>query len=574
MGKKFVLSKTVSNRAWGKVDTGAMFKRLVEGLTDGIDGAREAINEVYAVLKAAPNGELAEADAWGPHHEIADDGTVKLNKSALTATVAELAKADLTSIQKARAKEHLLKHYEELEISPPESLSGEMARIAAALTGEMAVSEIPVSPAVNLDALKADDDDPLEVVVAIPAGKSKRGWDYLPRALQDIVDVVNAEGLPGYEGHQSQANIDWEFRTPVTHWVGGIWREGVAYFRGLIDKGAADLKRWIRGGTIKTVSIWGTPQLAYENGETKVIGYEPLSIDWTPPRRAGMPTQIVAMGEMDSIRGEMDGSLEDLIEELRLAAAKKLDVDGKERWCYVERTYENYVIVSLSTLSDHRYYKIDFAVDGDKVVLGDAVEVELKRTYEPVDSGEMDNGGGSTMTWKELVAQLKAKLDSKEATLGQIFGEMGINAQAVAGEMSEVKAAMDASATLTKVREALGISGEMDVVASAKAAAEAVAAKVKAEHAAMVSEVLKEKVKGEMAQELVSRMLQVPENATKEQVVGEIDRLLADEKVKEHSASSTSTPQFRSVETTAARPRRACDPSVNQYRARKNAEVT
>jgi len=537
--ERFEISTTASGKPWADVDKSAIWKLLKQGLDDGADGAADAIREVYAAVKAPVNKDLAEADCWGPHHEVREDGTVVLNRSGLIAAAAALAGArsspDLTSLQREQARQHLLKHYEELELEPPESLSGEMVRVTATVCGEMSVSEIPVSPAVDMEALKEGDEDPLEVVVEIPAGRSKRGWDYLPRALQDIVDVVNAEGLPGYSGHQAPGNVDWEFRTPVTHWVGAIWRDGSAYFRGLIDKAAADLKRWIRGGTVKTVSIWGMPKLAYENGETKVIGYEPLSIDWTPPRRAGMPTQIVAMGEMDSIPpfGEMDGSLEDLSEALGQAAGRKLRVDGTDRWCWVERTYESYVIVSYGGKGvDRKLYKFDYAVDGDKVILGNPVEVELKRVYEPVSSGEMDTGGEGKVTWKELIAQLKPMLDSKEVTLGQVIGEMGLTAQVVAGEMADVKTAMDAAATLAQVREALGVSGEMDVVQAAKTAAEAVTAQAQATHDAMVDEVVAEKVKGEMAQDLVRRILVVPVGATKEQVAGEIDKLLGDDKIK------------------------------------------
>src|SRR5690606_10327556 len=131
---------------------------------------------------------------------------------------------------------------------------------------------------------------------------------------------------------------------------------------------------------------------------------------------------------------------------------------------------------------ERKLYKFDYAVDGDKVILGNPVEVELKRVYEPVSSGEMDSGGGEQLTWRELVGQLKTMLDNKEVTLGQVIGEMGLTAQTVAGEMADVKTAMDAAATLAQVREALGVSGEMDVVQTAKAAAEAVSAQTKAAH--------------------------------------------------------------------------------------------
>lgn len=183
---------------------------------------------------------------------------------------------------------------------------GELIRLTATIAGEMRVEDVPLAPWVNLDKLKAGDDDPLEVVVEVPAGKSKRGWNYRPEALQRIVGEVMSTGLPGFLGHQKAENVDTEFPVPVTHWIGAKWENGKAYFRGLVDAAAKDLKRWIRAGVIRQVSIFGQPKLQQTAGEINVVDYRPLSIDWTPLNRAGMPTRIVAMGEMDTIGGEMD----------------------------------------------------------------------------------------------------------------------------------------------------------------------------------------------------------------------------------------------------------------------------
>jgi hypothetical protein len=183
---------------------------------------------------------------------------------------------------------------------------GELIRLTALIAGEMKVEDIPLAPWVNLEKLKAGDDDPLEVVVEVPAGRSKRGWNYRPEALQRIVGEVMSTGLPGFLGHQKVENVDTEFPTPVTHWIGAKWENGKAYFRGLVDAAAKDLKRWIRAGVIRQVSIFGQPKLQQAAGEINVIDYRPMSIDWTPLNRAGMPTRIVAVGEMDTIGGEMD----------------------------------------------------------------------------------------------------------------------------------------------------------------------------------------------------------------------------------------------------------------------------
>lgn len=322
---------------------------------------------------------------------------------------------------------------------------GEISAIQAIISGEMKVEDVPLASWANLEALKAGDPEPMEVVVEIPAGKSKRGWYYTPEALQKIVGEVMTQGLPGFLGHQKPEDVGHEFPTPVTHWVGALWKDGKAYFRGVIDKAASDLKRWIKANVVRTVSIFGIPKLQQVSGETHVVDYVPLSIDWTPLGRAGMPTAVVAIGEMDEI---------------------------------------------------------------------------------------INGGVQNQMNWKELIAQLKAMLANKEVTLGQVVGEMGLTASTLAGEMEEIKQAFEAADMLKKVREALGAVGEMDVVKVATEAKKALDEKVRAEREKLIDEVLKEKVAGEMTQALVKKMLNVPENATKEQIAGEIDKLLADETIK------------------------------------------
>ena len=453
MPEKFSITDTVSTADWGSVDKSRIWRLLKQGIKEGAEGIAAAVREVYAVVKAAVNEDLAQADAWGPHHEIRDDGRIVLNRAGLIAAAAALAGArsepNLTPQQKRQAARHLLRHYRELELEPPESLMeavGEISSVQAIISGEMRVEDVPLAPWVDLNTLKAGDPEPMEIVVEIPAGKSRRGWNYTPEALKAIAGEVMSQGLPGFLGHQKPENIDYEFPTPVTHWVGALWKDGKAYFRGVIDKAASDLKRWIKAKAIRQVSIFGVPKLQKINGETHVVDYKPLSIDWTPLNRAGMPTSVVAIGEMDEIL----------------------------------------------------------------------------------------NGGGQ-MSWKEHVAKLKEMLTNKEVTVGQIVGEMGWEAQEVAGEVDakwfqEVTSAVE---TLGKVKEALGITGEMDVIEVAQDAKKAFDESIKAAREKLIDETIKEKVVGEMAQALIKKMLQLPEGElTKEVIAGEIDNLLADEVVK------------------------------------------
>ncbi|OKP91319.1 hypothetical protein [Paenibacillus sp. P32E] len=190
-------------------------------------------------------------------------------------------------------------------------ICGEMAAGAATLfqlfagiSGEMQVDDVPLASGVNVDELKKGDTDPLEVVVEIPASKSKRGWNYTGESLRNIVDAVMSKTLNGFLGHQKAEDVSNQFLPPVTHWIGAKMVGETAYFRGLVDASASDLKRWIRGKRITQVSIFGMPKLEKANGETNVVGYDPLSIDWTPLDRAGMNTRIVATsGEMWDLEG-------------------------------------------------------------------------------------------------------------------------------------------------------------------------------------------------------------------------------------------------------------------------------
>ncbi len=424
MPTKFTITETISNTDWGSVDKTALRNILMQGLEEGADGVREAIREVYAVIRSE-NLEDAPSQNWVlPHHEVRENGNIVLNRGGLIAAVQALAGAraepNLTTEQKRKAARHLMRHYRQLELEPSESLknaAGEMASIQAVVSGEMAVNDVPLASWADLDALKAGDANPMEVVVEIPAGKSKRGWNYTPEALQKIVGEVMSQGLPGFLGHQKPEDVDSQFPIPVTHWVGAKYENGKAYFRGVIDKAADDLKRWIKSKAVRTVSIFGVPKLQQTAGETNVVDYKPLSIDWTPLGRAGMDTAVVAIGEMDEIIG------------------------------------------------------------------------------------------GEKMDWKELVKQLKQKIDEKEVSAAQIIGEF--------------------DSELPKYKE---IFGEISAAEQAKKAMEEKAAE---EHVKLIESAVKEKVTGEMAQALVKKMLNVPSDATKEQISGEIDKILEDKVIKE-----------------------------------------
>lgn len=206
---------------------------------------------------------------------------------------------------------------------------GEMDSVNAFITS-IKPSDIPLAAGVDVEKLRNADDDPLEVVVEIPATKSKRGWNYTKESLKDIVDYTKANTLNGFLGHQKAEDVSTQFVPPVTHWIGAEMREDKAYFRGMIDAAAKDLKRWVRTGRIQEVSIFGYPKLKKDktSGEMDVVGYDPLSIDWTPLHRPGMPTSIIGMEMDDKNKGKEGGNDNMTFEEL-MSKLKELIKDGK-----------------------------------------------------------------------------------------------------------------------------------------------------------------------------------------------------------------------------------------------------
>ena len=396
--------------------------------------------------------------------------------------------------------------------------------LKANLNGEMKVEDIPVAGWADTDALKAGDEDPLEVVMAVPAGKSTRGWNYTTNALNSIVGEVNSKGLPGFLGHQKAENVATEFPQPVTHWIGAKMQDGVAYFRGLIDKSAADLKRWVRGKAVTQVSIYGYPELTQNavTGETDVTDYKGLSIDWTPLNRAGMPTSVAALsGEMDSIAEPEDSSHEALREALRGAAYKKFSA-GAEDYVGVNNVYDGYFIAYYEHGNEGaHYYKITYSKGPDGgLLIGEPTEVRRKESWEAVSSGEIKEG-------QTMNEELKALLDAGKITADDI--------KAAAGEMKAPEGQQptaEKNAFETACGEMFGGKTGEELLKAVKAAREAETKAKEAAEAARIDGLIKGKVSGEMAQSLVKKMLRIQPGATDAEVTGEIDKVLADETVK------------------------------------------
>lgn len=452
---------------------------------------------------------------------------------------------------------------------PLYGLVGEMA------TADISLETLPLSDEAraSLEKLMEGDDDPCLVAVEIEEGKGGHGL-YTAEAIKDIVDGVNRDQPMGFLGHQEPEKLPFEFPQPATHWFAAemLKRGGKAVARvyGLVEPTMKQLKKWLRSGRINTVSIFGRAK--FRPGSREIVGYELMSIDWTPRKRAGMTTRLVWASEMTGgVGGELDGSFEELRDAIQAAVTRDL---GSNAWVHRLYTDGTVIVEHHDEQGGRRWYRYDYTVDGDDVALSNRVEVVERRTFEPAgeqQSGRVgfgdsqvdrnSDGGGHEVTLQEMLAAIRSALAKGETTVKDILGEIGITKEqaieAVAKDDFEkltkgaklalaLKESLGLSDDLT-VEQAKALAAEMTAVWSAlgfdkakpedpaKVVGEMVQAQAEAARKAReatIDKLIAEKVTGEQAQALVKRMLNVAEDATEEQIVGEIDALLADEAVK------------------------------------------
>lgn len=396
---------------------------------------------------------------------------------------------------------------EKLIVGEMDCPDGEMDHLQAKLTS-IKPEDIPLSDGVDMEMMKSYDDDPLEVVVEIPASVSTKRWKYTKKAIEDIVKATNERTLNGFLGHQKPENVSNEFVPPVTHWVGAEMRGNKGYFRGLIDKSATDLKRWIRTKRIKEVSIFGFPKLEKVNGAINVVGYDPLSIDWTPLHRPGMPTRIVGM--------ELSGNVDELQAAVREAAREQF---GREAYIADMNYKKKEAIIEYQS----KLYQINYTEKEDEVVVSDtAMEVRREINYVPVK-------GEKTMNLQDVVNAANEGIQKGTFTVGELAQALGIN-----GEMGNTNGGVGASQTTEAyLRKLLGVQGEMNTIkAQIQAGAEALKEKETVAKKEKISEAIKAKVFGEMNQTLVAMMMDKSTASTDEEIAGELDTILADENFK------------------------------------------
>ena len=380
------------------------------------------------------------------------------------------------------------------------------------------MERIPLNPLATPEMIAElkGEDDPLDCIFAVEYRTSKSGVEYLDSAYEHIVETIltSTVFIPSGYGHQSQEAFFYEGRKLYGSVIGALLDKeaGKIYYRIIPDKGedAKDIRRWLKNKQINAVSIWGIPTYVDVSRKT-VIDYALRSVDFVPPLSEGQHNES-AVGQMEGL------SFDERQEKIRTALREHY-----KEYVFTEDFYDDFVIGEYKD----QLYKIPYRIQNNTVTLGAAQKVrrvvEYKHEEEKMELTSIPND--------ELTAEIARRTKSGLLSAAAVAGEMGVTLE----DAEELKGLQAQAVELSKLKEAAGEMVLTDAIAFAKKAKEE--EKAEAEKKAfgeMVDAVKAEKgltkdgkPTGEMAA-MVDKFCRFETGMSKEQVAGEMDRVIND----------------------------------------------
>ena len=406
--------------------------------------------------------------------------------------------------------------------------AGEMLSEAEAKTMRERIPLNPLATPEMIAELKGED-DPLDCIFAVEYRKSKSGVEYLDSAYEHIVETIltSTVFIPSGYGHQSKEAFFYEGRKLYGSVIGALLDKaaGKIYYRIIPDKGedAKDIRRWLKNKQINAVSIWGIPTYADESRKT-VIDYALRSVDFVPPLSEGQHNES-AVGQMEDI------SFDERQEKIRTALREHY-----KEYVFTEDFYDDFVIGEYK----NQLYKIPYRIQNDTVTLGAAQKVRRVVEYilkeEKMELTSIPND--------ELTAEIARRTKNGLLSAAAVAGEMGEKLE----DAEKLKGLEAQASELSKLKEAAGEMALTDAIAFAKKAKEEEKAEAEKKAFGEMIEVVKAekgltkdgKPTGEMAA-MVDKFCRFETGMSKEQVAGEMDRVINDADIQKMVQVKTAT---------------------------------
>lgn len=171
---------------------------------------------------------------------------------------------------------------------------------------------------------------PMEVVFSLPAGFGDNGTGdyYSPACIKSIAEQINNPAnhvIPAYQGHTKPEDIEYVLRDRAGYWVGAIYNESemTAYVRCVMSKYEPELASDLRSGVIDQISLHGfitqydlyDPE-AWWNDRLNIYAIDLMSLDFTPPGLAGMPTKLVSAQMSEGGKETMKLTAKQIVEKM------------------------------------------------------------------------------------------------------------------------------------------------------------------------------------------------------------------------------------------------------------------
>ncbi|UTC44856.1 hypothetical protein [Treponema sp. OMZ 857] len=405
---------------------------------------------------------------------------------------------------------------------------GEILSEAEAKTMRERIPLNPLATPEMIAELKGED-DPLDCIFAVDYRTSKSGVEYLDSAYEHIVETIltSTVFVPSCYGHQSQEAFLFEGRDLYGSVIGALLDKtaGKIYHRIIPDKGdhAEKIRRWLKNKQINAVSIWGVP--TYADGSKRVVlDYALRSIDFVPPLSEGQHNES-AIGQMAGMSfNEQERKIRDALRE------------QYADYVFTEDFYDDYVIGEYK----NQLYKIPYSIQNDTVIFGAAQKVRRVVEYK-LQEVEMEL---TSIANDELTAEIARRAKNGLLSAQAVAGEMGVKLED-AQKMKDLEAA---SSELAELKQAAGEMALTDAITFAKKAKEEEKAEAaKKAFGEMVNAVKAEKgltkdgkPTGEMAA-MVDKFCHFETGMSKEQVAGEMDRVMNDADIQKLVQGKTAT---------------------------------
>lgn len=406
--------------------------------------------------------------------------------------------------------------------------AGEMLSEAEAKTMRERIPLNPLATPEMIAELKGED-DPLDCVFAVEYRTSKSGVEYLDSAYEHIANTIltSTVFIPSGYGHQSQEAFFYEGRKLYGSVIGALLDKtaGKIYYRIIPDKGdaAKDIRRWLKNKQINAVSIWGIPTYADESKRV-VVDYALRSIDFVPPLSEGQHNES-AVGQMEGL------SFDEQQEKVRTALRKHY-----KEYVFTEDFYADFVICEY----ENQLYKIPYRIQNGTVTLGAAQKVRRVVEYKPMEE-KMEL---TSIPNDELTAEIARRVKNGLLSAQAVAEKMGVTLE----DTEKLKDLEAQASELSKLKEAAGKMALTDAIAFAKKAKEEEKAQAaKKAFGEMIEAVKAEKgltkdgkPVGEMAS-MVDKFCRFEIGMSKEQVAGEMDRVINDADVQKMVQGKTAT---------------------------------